>query len=127
MASKIVVPTFVGCNEMRKYGCNFDCAVVFQYFAQFFQIFFLQPETMHARVDFDMYGIIADAHSERRFYKDFQRFNAVYFRLKTIFNHYIEIVGVGIENDDGHAYARFAQTDTFVGAGNSEIINAMIL
>ena len=48
------------------------------------------------------------------------------FRLEAVVDHHLEAVGFGTEHDNRRVDAAFAQADSLVGIGNSQVINSLV-
>ena len=83
-ACVVILLRVVGCAEMREDACRHDAVLTAQHFDDFRQCLETEAQTVHARVDFDVYGIALDAASGGLGDEAAEKVERVYFRFQTV-------------------------------------------
>ncbi len=86
-----------------------------------------EAQAVHPRIELDVDRIAAFARMGGRRGEGLQRVEAVYFGFETVGDHRAEAVGVGVEHHDRHRDAPFAQQHPFVGEGDGEVVDPLVL
>ena len=90
-------------------------------------ILFIKTGTVHAGVQFDMYGETLDPVFFQCLVEIFQNVQGVDFRFQVKHDHVVKSFPFGVHDSDGNGDARGTQFDSLVGKSDHEIIHPMVL
>ena len=87
----------------------------------------IEAQTVHARVEFDVHGIVGDTLLPGGLDERVQQAEGIHLRLQVVVEHGLEGRHFGIHNHDVLRDTVAAQRHTLVGYRHGQIVHAMIL
>ena len=113
---------------MAEYRTGDDGVLVLQSIDEFEHVINgIKTETVHARVEFDMYRPTGDTLLARGLDKGIKQTEGVDFGLEVVVEHGLEGRHLGIHDHDIGSDTGFTESDSLIGHGHSEIVHTVVL
>ncbi len=98
---KRVVCRFTAGREVREHGADTEWQAFPEQVDQFTQIRFHKTKAVHAGIQFDVHGILADMFMLQVMPERLEDIEGINFRLEFVLNQVIESCFRGVHNHDG--------------------------
>ena len=118
----------VGTHEMTEHRAWDDGCLVLQTVYKFEEILFgIEAQTMHTRIELDMYGPTRDSFLTSGLDKGIHQSEGVHLWLEVVVEHCLEGRHLWIHDHDIGGDASLTEGNTFIGHGDSQIVDTVVL
>ncbi len=126
-AREIVLRRIVGARQMGEDGRRAHGARLAERLRQPRDLAVDEAQTVHARIEFDMYRIVVSAVTLHAAHEIGQRTETVNLGFERVGHHLVEAPRIGVKHHYGHRYTLLAQDYAFVGERHGQIVDPQAL
>ena len=128
LGREVVEAVAVGAHEMAEHGARDDGVLMLQTVDELKDIIHgVEAQTMHTRVELDMYGPTRDTLLTGSLDQRIHQTEGIHLRLQVVVEHRLEGRHLRVHDHDIGGDASLTERDTLVGHSHGEIIDTLIL